>query len=185
MSASEFEKIRKILLKKGDLFEDLDFPTTQSSVFYHQTPPFQFQWKRPKEFLPNPVFLTDNPSSNFFDVSPGKLGDRWFVSCVGSLTLTKGLFYRVVPADQSFETHEYAGIFRFRVWWHGEWQEIIVDDRLPTVNNKLVFIQSAHGEHLWACLLEKAYAKLHGQFINLVSFKSKFTQLLISFLNLQ
>lgn len=45
---SEFEKIKRSLIKKGELFEDPDFPATQTSVFYHQTPPFQFVWKRPK-----------------------------------------------------------------------------------------------------------------------------------------
>ena len=38
------------------------------------------------------------------DVVPGKLGDRWLVSTLGCLFLTKGFFYRVVPADQGFES---------------------------------------------------------------------------------
>jgi hypothetical protein len=38
------------------------------------------------------------------DVVPGKLGDRWLVSTLGCLFLTKGFFYRVVPADQGFDT---------------------------------------------------------------------------------
>ncbi|KAF4521341.1 hypothetical protein B566_EDAN006928, partial [Ephemera danica] len=44
---SEFERIRRACVKRGELWEDPDFPATQSSVFYHQTPPFQFVWKRP------------------------------------------------------------------------------------------------------------------------------------------
>lgn len=40
-------------------------------------------------------------------------GDRWFVSCLGCLHLTKGLFYRVVPADQDFQPEAgYCGVFR-------------------------------------------------------------------------
>lgn len=45
---SEYERIRRACLKRGELWEDPDFPATQASVFYHQTPPFQFTWKRPK-----------------------------------------------------------------------------------------------------------------------------------------
>ncbi|KAH1002167.1 hypothetical protein HUJ04_008280 [Dendroctonus ponderosae] len=45
---SEYEQIRKMCLKRGELWEDPDFPANQASVFYHQTPPFQFTWKRPK-----------------------------------------------------------------------------------------------------------------------------------------
>ena len=70
---SEFEKLRKSLLKKGELFEDHDFPCCQSSVFYHETPPFQFVWKRPKEICSAPVFLADS-QNNYFNLSAGKLG---------------------------------------------------------------------------------------------------------------
>ncbi len=94
------------------------------------------------------------------------LGDRWMVSCLGCLWLSKELFYRVVPADQAFSdrnivksSDDYAGIFRFRLWWCGEWREVLVDDRLPTVNGRLVFLHSQHSDQYWASLLEKAYAK--------------------------
>lgn len=46
--ASEYERIRRQCLKRGELWEDTEFPTTQTSIFYHQSPPFQFVWKRPK-----------------------------------------------------------------------------------------------------------------------------------------
>ena len=40
-------------------------------------------------------------------------GDRWLVQCLGCLYSSKGLFYRVVPADQGFHSQDdYAGIFR-------------------------------------------------------------------------
>ena len=70
---SDFEKLKKALLIAGHLYEDNDFPAIQSSVFYHQKPPFQFVWKRPKEICPNPVFISEN-FVNCKDVVPGKLG---------------------------------------------------------------------------------------------------------------
>lgn len=158
---TDLERVKRCCLKKGELWEDPDFPATQASVFYHQTPPFTFQWKRPKELCTRPVFVHDTPTQ--FDVVPGKMGDRWLVSCIGVLYLSKGLFYRVVPADQTF-SDQYAGVFRFRLWWCGEWVEVLVDDRLPTVNNKLAFLQAQHSDQFWPALLEKAYAKLHGSY---------------------
>ncbi|XP_015429934.1 PREDICTED: calpain-C [Dufourea novaeangliae] len=168
---SEYERIKRSCLKRGELWEDPEFPATQTSVFYHQTPPFQFQWKRPKELCNRPIFVSDTPAQ--FDVIPGKMGDKWLVSCLGVLHLSKGLFYRVVPADQGFgntgeppgsPTAEYAGVFRFRLWWCGAWVEVLVDDRLPAIHGRLAFVQSRHSDQFWPALLEKAYAKLHGSY---------------------
>ncbi|XP_076272329.1 calpain C isoform X2 [Rhynchophorus ferrugineus] len=94
---SEYERIRRACLKRGELWEDPDFPASQTSVFYHQTPPFQFTWKRPKDLCPRPGFIQDGPAP--FDISPGKMGDRWLVSCLGVLYLNKGLFYRSQNSD--------------------------------------------------------------------------------------
>lgn len=45
---SDYEKIKSRCLELGELWIDPDFPAIQTSVFYHQTPPFDFVWKRPK-----------------------------------------------------------------------------------------------------------------------------------------
>ncbi|CAB3378546.1 Hypothetical predicted protein [Cloeon dipterum] len=169
--ASELDRVRawtKIIWTLGGLPADprivhlngfLD-DNVGSSVFYHQTPPFQFVWKRPHELCSRPLFVHDAPSQ--FDIIPGKMGDKWLVACLGVLYLSKGLFYRVVPADQGFDQH--GGVFRFRLWWCGEWTEVLVDDRLPTVHGRLAFLQASLTDQFWPGLLEKAYAKLHGSY---------------------
>lgn len=70
---SSYERIKSECQKKNVLWEDADFSAVQTSVFYHQTPPFTFQWKRPHEITTNPIFVND--ASAHFDIIPGKMGN--------------------------------------------------------------------------------------------------------------
>ncbi|XP_029988510.1 calpain-9 [Sphaeramia orbicularis] len=159
-----FEQLRKECLQNGVLFEDPDFPATDSSLFFSQSAPIQFEWKRPKELCDNPKFITGGADRT--DICQGQLGDCWLLAAIASLTLKKDSLARVVPHDQDFDSN-YAGIFHFQFWQHNKWLDIVVDDRLPTVRNRLIMLHSASNNEFWSALLEKAYAKLHGSYESL------------------
>lgn len=76
---SSYERIKADCKRKNVLWEDPDFPAIQTSVFYHQTPPFTFQWKRPNEISGSPVFISD---ATHFDINPGKMGKKNLIKLI-------------------------------------------------------------------------------------------------------
>ncbi|XP_063803904.1 calpain-3 isoform X2 [Pseudophryne corroboree] len=159
--SKNFEELRNKYLEKKVLFEDRDFPPNDSSLFYSQTFPIKFDWKRPPEICENPQFIIGG--ANRTDICQGDLGDCWFLAAIACLTLNEKLLFRVIPPDQNF-TENYAGIFHFQFWRYGDWVDVVIDDCLPTFNNQLVFTKSSQRNEFWSALLEKAYAKLHGSY---------------------
>lgn len=161
LKGKTYAEIKQQCLDEGRLFEDPDFPADDSSIFYSQAPVRSFVWKRPPEICSDAQFFSGGASR--FDVKQGELGDCWLLAAIAGLCGHRDLFYRVVPPDQSF-TDQYAGIFHFQFWQYGEWQDVIIDDRLPTYYDKLVYMHSVDKNEFWSPLLEKAYAKLCGSY---------------------
>ncbi|XP_007651628.1 calpain-9 isoform X2 [Cricetulus griseus] len=160
-SGRSFEELRQDCLQSSTLFEDADFPASNNSLFYSERPQVPFVWKRPGEIVENPEFILGGATRT--DICQGELGDCWLLAAIASLTLNQKALARVVPQDQDFGSG-YAGIFHFQFWQHSEWLDVVIDDRLPTFRDRLVFLHSADHNEFWSALLEKAYAKLNGSY---------------------
>lgn len=68
-----------------------------------------------------------------------------------------------------FHVYRLKGIYVFRFFKNFKWVYVIIDDRLPCENSKVVFGSCSDPHETWVPLIEKAYAKLHGCYEALIS----------------
>eukprot|EP01043_Picozoa_sp_COSAG02_P015373 COSAG02_NODE_654_length_18824_cov_222.971001_3_plen_503_part_00 len=110
------------------------------------------------------------------DLRQGGVGDCWFMSALAVVAERHDLIARLF-VDTAVNP---AGCYCLRLFLDGEWSSIVVDDQLPVTDTprraalafegKLAFSRcgdgspGASGQMLWACLIEKAYAKAHGSY---------------------
>lgn len=160
-----YAALKRDCISKKILFEDPEFPATNTSLYYTKPPPGTVEWKRPREISESPHLFVDGISSH--DLNQGVVGNCWFVAACSCLALKPTLWKKVIPdwKEQEWDDkypENYAGIFHFQFWIFGEWVDVVVDDRLPTINGELIYCHSKSTNEFWSALLEKAYAKLSG-----------------------
>uniref|UniRef100_A0A8B9R7J4 Calpain 5b n=1 Tax=Astyanax mexicanus TaxID=7994 RepID=A0A8B9R7J4_ASTMX len=161
----QYSTLKKQCLQSGTLFEDPLFPAVDDSLFYQGNRIGRVHWKRPRELCDDPHLFVDGISAH--DLHQGQLGNCWFVAACSSLASRESLWQKVIPdwREQEWDPEKdesYVGIFHFRFWRFGEWVDVVIDDRLPTVDNQLVYCHSNDSNEFWSALVEKAYAKVYG-----------------------
>ncbi|KAF3847404.1 hypothetical protein F7725_020432 [Dissostichus mawsoni] len=131
------------LVGRDGLFVDYHFPLGELEL-------------QAGELCASPQFIVNGATR--LDVRQGKLNDCWLLSAIASLSLHHSLLKKVMPLEQSFQKG-YSGCFTFK---YGQWEEVKVDDLLPTQDNSLIYLSSPERHEFWSALLEKAYAKVKG-----------------------
>mmetsp|Transcript_33587 Transcript_33587/g.38165 ORF Transcript_33587/g.38165 Transcript_33587/m.38165 type:complete len:826 (+) Transcript_33587:44-2521(+) len=173
ISVTSVDDINQYLQGNEVHFIDLDFPPTENSIYdvASESPPTDtlVHWRRPHEFMERDkadgsqkikVFCDSIEPS---DIKQGALGDCWLMSALASLAERPALVQRL------FLTKEYneIGVYRLKLCKNGEWVTVTVDDYFPCYPKEGPIFSRAHGNELWVLLLEKAYAKLHGNYLML------------------
>ncbi|KAF8160005.1 cysteine proteinase [Crassisporium funariophilum] len=145
--------------------------------------------RRVTEIYENPKFFVDGPDSN--DIVQGELGNCGFLSALSTISTSKGLIEELCVARD-----EEVGVYGFVFFQGDKWVHVIIDDQLfwslpkyeeleqrekelyhedKEMYNKLSrklgkglhFAKSGTEGETWVPLIEKAYAKLHGDFESL------------------
>ncbi|KAG0339858.1 hypothetical protein BG000_001201 [Podila horticola] len=122
--------------------------------------------KRVGEIIRNPVFFKDGAHPD--DIRQGANGDCWHVASLATLANIPGLIEQLCV-----KKNEKVGVYGFIFFKDGDWVSTIVDDQLcysinpDTLRKSLYFSKCQDERETWLPLLEKAYAKIHGDYESL------------------
>lgn len=123
----------------------------------------KIEWKRISEVFPNfSIFLGEIEAA---DIRQGNLSNCYLLSSFVALTEFPDLIYqKFISKDPSP-----FGYYEVILFLDGSWQKVAIDDYLPFIKgtNKLAFTQTNDTE-FWVNLLEKAWAKVNGGYVNTV-----------------
>lgn len=163
----DYQQLREFCVTRRVKFIDEMFLPDLKSVGHGLLSPSDLarvEWLRPAKIAQNPSFVLRGFSR--FDFGQGVLGNCWFLASIGALTFQDQILQQVVRPEQEFDGN-YCGLFHFRFWRFGKWVDVVIDDKLPTINGRLIFVQSKKQNEFWPALLEKAYAKVCGSYTDM------------------
>ncbi|KAL5632747.1 hypothetical protein ACGC1H_005636 [Rhizoctonia solani] len=144
---------------------------------------------RVSQLYEKPSFFIDGANSS--DIMQGRLGDCWFLSALAIVSTLEELLEKICVARD-----EKVGVYGFIFFRDGVWVDVIIDDLLYTSVPKydqlsrdqrnlyhndrekydsnarkggksLYFAKGGTENETWVPLIEKAYAKLHGDYRSL------------------
>eukprot|EP01064_Diplonema_japonicum_P011744 TRINITY_DN19195_c0_g2_i1.p1 TRINITY_DN19195_c0_g2~~TRINITY_DN19195_c0_g2_i1.p1 ORF type:complete len:795 (+),score=182.23 TRINITY_DN19195_c0_g2_i1:73-2457(+) len=149
----------------GVRFVDLNFPPKDASLKPDWIKRIiqLYPWKRPALYLQGtglkPTLFVDKIEPN--DIDQGALADCYLMGALASVAEFEHLVRSMFEDQQDPE----LGCYRITLCKNGWWQTVIVDDFLPCSGSKPAFARNREEPNeLWVCLVEKAYAKLHGSY---------------------
>ena len=101
------------------------------------------------------------------DIIQGNLGNCYFLSAISSLCKYPKLIEKLFFFKEKSDEHCYGCYFRI----NGIWKLVLLDDFIPcykdSFGNNFSFSHT-NGNELWVILLEKAWAKLNGNYARII-----------------
>ena len=170
-SSDRFDQMLSQLQYSGQPFVDNQFPATQKSILGNgdkqsRASYSRYVWERPGNMFKGKFDVCGmNVTPN--DVKQGYLGDCYFISAIASLAEYPE---RVRKLIISKDRPNSVGAHCVSLCITGLWEDIVLDDTFPydPATDTPAFSKSRSND-LWIMLLEKAWAKVHGGYLNIES----------------
>ena len=124
----------------------------------------EIEWKRANEIFPEPHLFEGELSTK--NITLGKIGSSYFFSSISAIADYPGLISKI------FITKDYNpdGFYSLILFLDGEYQIVFIDDYLPCLKGtNIPYFSKSNNFELWPLLLEKAWAKVNGSYVNSLS----------------
>ena len=152
-------------------YTDKDFPPSLASLKgfgerqdYSDSSLSKFIWLRPDKFFKGKPTVYDEINPD--DIIQGNLGDCYLLAAISSIAMVP---YRL---ERVFLTKKYnpQGIYVVALCINGIWEDVVCDDLFPCKPHSLKpAFNYSRDSKLWVMLLEKAWAKIHGGYLNIAA----------------
>lgn len=94
------------------------------------------------------------------DVKQGKLNDSWLLSGISIIAENEKLIKRIILTKEAND----FGVYKLKLCKMGQWKTIIIDDFFPCFPLGEPIFSRNNEKEIWVLLIEKAFAKLHGNY---------------------
>ena len=123
-------------------------------------------WARVEQIFGSPNYQVFFEKIMKEDIIQGGLGDCYFLSAVAALCSNPQFIEKLFFFKEKSDEHCYGCYFRV----NGIWKLVLVDDYIPCYGTwgKNFAFSSTNGNELWVILLEKAWAKLNGNYARVI-----------------
>jgi hypothetical protein len=122
-------------------------------------------WLSASEIFPSGEYSIFTNDISIYDVEQGELGNCYFMSSIAALTEIQQTIIQLFRTPKVTQNGYYEIVLKL----DGEWNIVQLDDYFPCDRKtKLPIFARPNGPELWALLLEKAWAKVNGGYMNII-----------------
>ena len=143
----------KQIIAEEKPWADPKFPRSTSAT---KGIPTECRWFRASEIFHGKEKICNSFSGE--DIIQGLLGDCYLLSAISALAEFPGRIQRLFMQTEKNK----AGCYAIRLYICGQPMEIVVDDYFAVDNEGELMFAGSNNNELWAMLIEKAWAKIHG-----------------------